>query len=68
MGTESPPVAVSLAQAWTLTGNEDYAEACVKTIDAWLDANPPGVGINWANSAEVALRAISWCWTLLLHP
>lgn len=57
---------VSLAQAWTLTGNEDYAEACVKTIDAWLDANPPGMGINWANSAEVALRAISWCWTLLL--
>ena len=29
--------------------------ACA-TIDAWLDANPPGVGINWASSVEVALR------------
>ncbi|HEY5617956.1 MAG TPA: alginate lyase family protein [Vicinamibacterales bacterium] len=57
---------VSLAQAWTLTGDERYAAACVSTIDAWLDANPPGVGINWASSLEVALRTISWCWTLLL--
>jgi uncharacterized heparinase superfamily protein len=57
---------VSLAQAWTLTGNDEYATACVRRIDAWLDANPPGMGINWASNAEVALRAISWCWVLLL--
>jgi uncharacterized heparinase superfamily protein len=57
---------VSLAQAWTVTGSEEYAGACIKTIDAWLDANPPGIGINWANNAEVALRAIAWCWTVLL--
>jgi uncharacterized heparinase superfamily protein len=57
---------VSLAQAWTLTGNDAYATACVKTIDAWLDANPPGIGINWASNAEVAFRAISWCWVLML--
>ena len=30
------------------------------------DANPPGIGINWASSLEVAFRLISWCWTLLL--
>src|SRR5438093_3120822 len=57
---------VRLAQAWALTGDERYAEACVTSIDAWLDANPPATGINWASSLEVAYRLISWSWTLLL--
>jgi uncharacterized heparinase superfamily protein len=57
---------VRLAEAWTLTRDPRYAESCVRTIDSWLDANPPGVGINWASTVEVSLRLISWCWTLLL--
>jgi len=57
---------VSLGQAWALTGDERYGDACVGAIDHWLDANPPGTGINWASSLEVALRLMSWCWTLLL--
>ena len=57
---------VHLAQARVLTGDERYAEACVQAIDAWIDANPPGVGINWTNSVEVSFRMISWCWTLML--
>ena len=57
---------VGLAQAWALEGDERFAEACLGAIDAWLDANPTGVGINWASSLEVALRLMSWCWTLVL--
>ena len=38
----------------------------MRSIDAWLEANPPGVGVNWASSVEVSLRMMSWCWTLLL--
>ena len=57
---------VRLAQAWALTRDERYAEACMATIDSWLDANPPGLGINWASSLEVSYRLISWCWALLL--
>ena len=57
---------VRLAQAWVLTGDERYAKACVDAIDGWLDANPQGTGINWADTLEVSLRLISWCWTLLL--
>jgi uncharacterized heparinase superfamily protein len=57
---------VRLAQAWTVAGDDRYAEACVRAIDAWLDANPPGVGVNWASSVEVSLRMMSWCWTLML--
>jgi hypothetical protein len=57
---------VRLAQAWAVTGDERYAEACISTIDSWLDANPPGLGINWASSLEVSYRLIAWCWVLLL--
>src|SRR5207249_8590072 len=32
----------------------------------WLAANPPGIGINWTSSLEIALRLISWCWALVL--
>ena len=57
---------IRLAQAYVLTGDARYANACVSAIDAWLEANPAGVGVNWASSLEVALRLISWCWTLAL--
>jgi hypothetical protein len=49
-----------------LTGDERYAEACISAIDSWLEANPPGLGINWASSLEVSYRLIAWCWVLLL--
>jgi hypothetical protein len=57
---------VGLGQAWAFTGDERYGDACLESIGHWLDANPPGTGINWASSLEVALRLMSWCWTLLL--
>jgi uncharacterized heparinase superfamily protein len=57
---------VHLAQARLLTGDERYADACVRALDAWLEANPPGVGVNWARSVEVSFRMMSWCWMLML--
>src|SRR5581483_7178877 len=33
-------------------------------LESWLDANPPGHGINWSNPMEVALRAVNWFWAL----
>jgi hypothetical protein len=57
---------VRLAQAWALTGDDRYAHACIEAIDGWFEANPPGTGINWASSLEVAMRLMSWSWTLVL--
>ncbi len=57
---------VRLGQAYWLTADERYAERFVTSIREWMRANPPGVGINWASSLEVALRMISWCWALFL--
>ena len=52
----------TLGIAYGLTKNERYAEVFAKQIDSWMDANPPGMGVNWASSLEVAFRAISWIW------
>ncbi len=57
---------VTLAQAWVLTGDPRYSHAVDEALVAWMDANPPKIGINWASSLEVAFRAISWIWTLRL--
>jgi len=57
---------VGLGCAYQLSGDERYAAAAVGSIGEWIDANPPGVGINWASSLEVSLRLISWCWATVL--
>lgn len=58
--------AVTLGQAYRYTGDERYAETFVAYIKGWMDANPPGTGINWSSSLEAAFRVIAWCWALFL--
>ncbi len=57
---------VQIAQAYAMTGDEHYAEACLSTVESWIIANPYGIGINWSSSLEVAYRIMSWSWILLL--
>jgi len=57
---------VCLGQAYRLTREERYAENLIRHMRAWLHDNPPGIGINWTSSLELALRVIAWCWALLL--
>lgn len=54
------------AQAYAFTGDERYAQRSVDTLEQWMDANPPGTGINWASSLELAMRVVSWCWVIVL--
>jgi len=55
---------VTVAQAWRLTGDPRYLEHIAETLDRWLLANPPRMGINWASSLELAFRSIAWSWIL----
>ncbi|HKR13154.1 MAG TPA: alginate lyase family protein [Pyrinomonadaceae bacterium] len=55
---------MKLGQAYVLTGDERYARVFANHLEAWMDANPPKLGINWASSLEVAFRSISWLWGL----
>ena len=57
---------VRLAQAYALTREPRYAEACVAAVDAWLADHPAGVDPNVANSPETGARLMSWCWMLML--
>jgi hypothetical protein len=57
---------VTLARAYVYTEDEKYASTAVALMDSWIDQNPPGIGINWTSSLEIAFRAISWMWTIFL--
>ena len=53
---------VTLGQAYCLTDDNRFAAAFVDQVSAWIDANPVGMGINWASSLEAAFRSIAWLW------
>lgn len=53
-----------LGRAYWHTNDERYAETFARHLNAWMDANAPKRGINWASSLEVSFRAISWLWAL----
>ena len=53
-----------LSRAARLTGDERYARDVERQLTSWLAANPPGIGINWAQPMEIALRAVNWVWVL----
>ena len=55
---------VTFGQAYWYTGESRWADAFADHVTAWLDANPPKRGINWASSLEVAFRSMSWLWAL----
>ncbi len=57
---------VLLAQAYLLTRDVRFRDEARDQLIGWCQENPPGIGINWASSLEVAFRAISWCWCLRL--
>ncbi|MDP1930772.1 MAG: alginate lyase family protein [Gammaproteobacteria bacterium] len=57
---------IELALAWQLTGEERYALVFMQRVRAWMQDNPPGIGINWCSSLEVSYRLISWSWALVM--
>jgi hypothetical protein len=41
---------------------EKYAREFVNQISDWIDANPVELGVNWACTMDVAIRAVNWIW------
>ncbi|HMU33898.1 MAG TPA: alginate lyase family protein [Pyrinomonadaceae bacterium] len=56
----------TLGAAYRLTGDEKYAHLFARQLSSWIHENPPGIGINWVSSLEVAFRSISWIWAMNL--
>jgi hypothetical protein len=57
-----------LAQAFWLTGDARFTREIAAEIDDWIAANPPGRGVNWTCTMDVAIRAVNWTWALALAP
>jgi hypothetical protein len=55
-----------LGQAWVVTRDPRAPGEFEAQVRSWIEANPPGFGVNWACTMDVALRAVSWIWALSL--
>jgi hypothetical protein len=55
---------LTLGRAHWLTGESKYRDRCLAELASWLERNPPLIGMNWASMLELALRSLSWLWTL----
>jgi hypothetical protein len=53
---------VTLGKAYWYTGNEKYAKKIVSQIESWIAQNPVELGVNWACTMDVAIRAVNWIW------
>jgi hypothetical protein len=52
----------TLGAAFHLTKDERFAAAFARHLESWIKQNPPGTGVNWISSLEIAFRAMSWIW------
>jgi hypothetical protein len=57
---------VTLAKAYRLTGDQNFAGELFRQWEHWHVKNPYPMGINWASSLEVAFRSLSWIWIYFL--
>jgi hypothetical protein len=57
---------VTLAKAYSLTGDEKFAGEVLAQWKHWHRENPYPIGMHWASSLEVAFRSLSWIWTYFL--
>jgi hypothetical protein len=58
--------ASALGLAWLYTGDRRYPQEFVAQVSSWLDSNRPPLGVNWACTMDVAIRAVNWLWGLEL--
>jgi hypothetical protein len=58
---------VTLAQAYSVTGQQRYLDVLARLIDSWLTACPYARGANWSSPVEHGIRLINWSivWHLL---
>jgi len=58
---------VTLAQAYSMSGDARFAQTARSHLESWFDACPFRMGAQWSSSLELGLRLINWAfaWQLL---
>ena len=56
--------AYTLVRAYSVTGQEIYAEKFWSLFESWLNSNQPNMGPNFACGQECAVRLMAMCFTL----
>ncbi|MCA9247606.1 MAG: heparinase II/III family protein [Planctomycetales bacterium] len=57
---------VALARNWRYSAHEESAVLARQLLLSWVQGNPYLEGVNWTSALEVAMRSISWLWSLAL--
>jgi hypothetical protein len=55
-----------LAKAFLITGDERFAREAVSQMESWIEQNERWNGVNWHSSLEIAIRTLSWMWTIFM--
>jgi hypothetical protein len=54
----------ALGRAYFVTQKKEYGQEILRQLCAWIEQNPPCVGVNWTAPLEIALRLFSWMWAI----
>ena len=54
----------ALGRAWVIERDPRLPAELEAQVRSWIRRNPIGMGVNWACTMDVALRAVSWIWAL----
>lgn len=57
---------LTLGRAWWMTGDQRFPQEFQRQVESWLRENPPAMGVNWACTMDVAIRAVNWIWAAML--
>jgi len=58
------PQVYSFINAYALTQDKKYAEACIEQILEWIKSNPFPKGVNYKCGQEITFRIIAWMMAL----
>lgn len=54
----------ALGRSWIVHGDPRAPAEFERQMRSWIQSNPVGLGVNWASTMDIALRAVSWIWAL----